>query len=273
MLRAGGLRLALLVILAMLVCAPAAAACVPDSGPNLSSRVVTSAALANYSSLECVNFQHADLRGVSFLQADLKTADFRFANVTGVDFSQATLYDSNFYGAQAARANFGQAMMQYANLHHANLQGADFIQTYLQHATLGAANTSGADFTQADTYKATGLPSSSSSGAGAVIGIIAVGLVIAVSILIAVRRGSRSAPNVRRVSSPQPAFGASVSDRPSGHPPGQPSAQTVDQPPGDAPSGDGDEVAELAQLAALHKRGALTDEEFLAAKQKIIDAG
>jgi hypothetical protein len=48
MLRTGAIRLLLLAILALLACAPAAAACAPDSGPNLSNRVVTSAALGNY---------------------------------------------------------------------------------------------------------------------------------------------------------------------------------------------------------------------------------
>ena len=192
MLRAGGVRLLLLAILALLACAPAAAACAPDSGPNLSNRVVTSGELTKYSSLECVNFQHADLRGISFLQADLKTADFRYTIVTGDDFSQATLQDSNFYGAQAARANFGQAMMQYANLRDANLQGADFIQTYLQHATLNGSNTSGADFTQADTYDSSGVLSSSGSGSVTVIIFIAIGLLIAVPVLITILKVSKA---------------------------------------------------------------------------------
>jgi hypothetical protein len=52
----------------------------------------------------------------------------------------------------------------------------------------------------------------------------------------------------------------------------RPRERPTGQPPGDSPSGDGDEVTQLAQLAALHKGGALTDEEFLAAKQKIIGA-
>jgi uncharacterized protein YjbI with pentapeptide repeats len=190
MLRTGGARFLLLAVLALLVCAPAAAACAPDSGPNLAHRVVTSGDLTKYSSLECANFQDADLRGVSFLQADLKTADFRKAIVTGDDFSQATLQGSNFYGAQAARADFGQAMMQYANLRNANLQGASFIQTYLEHASLTGSNTSGADFTQADTYDSTGVPSSSNSPTGIflVIIFVFVGLVIAIPTVIVIRK-------------------------------------------------------------------------------------
>jgi uncharacterized protein YjbI with pentapeptide repeats len=190
--RTGAVLFVLPAILALLVSAPAAAACAPDSGPNLSNRVVTSADVTKYSSLECVNFQHADLRGISFLQDDLKTADFRYANVAGDDFSQATLEGSNFYGAQAARANFGQAMMQYANVRDANLQGADFIQTYLEHASLNGSSTSGADFTQADVYDSTGVPSGSGSGGLIVLIPIAVGLLIAVPVLIAVRRSSKS---------------------------------------------------------------------------------
>jgi uncharacterized protein YjbI with pentapeptide repeats len=191
-LRTGGVRFLLLAILALLACAPAAAACAPDSGPNLAHRVVTSADLTKFASLECVDFQDADLRGISFLQADLTTADFRKAIVTGDDFSQATLQGSNFYGAQAARANFGQAMMQYANVRDANLQGADFIQTYLEHASLTGSNTSGADFTQADTYDSTGVPSSSGFGGLTVIIFIAVGLPIAVPILIVIWKKSNS---------------------------------------------------------------------------------
>ncbi len=190
MLRTGGVRLLLFVTLTLVACAPAAAACRADSGPNLSNRVVTGADLTRYSSLQCVNFQHADLRGLSFLQADLKVADFRYSIVTGDDFSQATLQGSNFYGAQAAGANFGQATMQYANLRSANLQGADFIQTYLQHATLNGSNTSGADFTQADTYESTGIPSS--SGSGTVIIFIAVGLLVAIPILLTVWKLAKS---------------------------------------------------------------------------------
>jgi uncharacterized protein YjbI with pentapeptide repeats len=192
MVRAGAVRFLLLAILALLACAPVAAACTPDSGPNLSNRVVTSGDLAKYSSLECANFQHADLRGVSFLQADLKTADFRDATVTGDDFSQATLQGSNFYGAEAARANFGQAMMQYANVRDANLQNADFTQTYLEHASLTGSNTSGADFTQADTYGSTGVPSDSAFGGFTLLIIVAVGLLIAVPILLAIWRSSKS---------------------------------------------------------------------------------
>jgi hypothetical protein len=206
MLRAGAVRWLVLAIMALLECAPAAAACAPDSGPNLSNRVVTSADLAKYSSLECVNFQHADLRGVSFLQADLKTADFRHATVTGDDFSQATLQGSNFSGAQAARANFGQAMMQYANVRDANLRGADFIQTYLEHASLTGSNTSGADFTQADTYDASGVPSGSGFGGFAVVIFIAVGLLVAVPILIAIWR-SRGGGVRREPVSPPPTSG------------------------------------------------------------------
>ena len=260
MLRAGAIRFLLLAIVMLVACAPAAAACAPDSGPNLSHRVVTSAEIASYSSLECANFQHADLRGISFLQADLKTADFRFAIVTGDDFSQATLYDSNFYGAQAAHADFGQAMMQYANLHHANLQGADFIQTYLEHATLGGANTSGANFTQADTYKTTGLPSSSGSGALIVIILIVVALLIAVPILITTRRTKTPKAATRTPPrSAQASFAAFKSNDP--------------RPASPREAAPGDDVTELAQLTALHQSGALTDEEFSAAKQKIIDAG
>lgn len=192
MLRAGAVRCFLLAILALLACAPVAAACAPDSGPNLAKRVVTTADLTKYSSLECVNFQHADLRGLSFLQADLKTADFRDATVTGDDFSQATLQGSNFYGAEAARANFGQAMMQYANVRHADLQGADFIQTYLQHASLTGSNTAGADFTQADVYESTGVPSKSRFGGLTVLIFVAVALLIAVPILIVVWRNYKS---------------------------------------------------------------------------------
>ncbi len=190
MLRTGGARF-LLAVMALLVYAPVAAACAPDSGPNLSNRVLTSAEVTKYSSLECVNFQHADLRGISFLQSDLKTADFRHAIVTGDDFSQATLQGSNFYGAQAAGADFGQAMMQYANINDADLQGADFIQTYLEHATLNGSNVSGANFTQADTYDSTGLSSSSSSGGVTAIIFIAVGLLIAVPIAVAVWKLSK----------------------------------------------------------------------------------
>jgi hypothetical protein len=264
MFRAGAVRLLLLAILALLACAPAAAACAPDSGPNLSNRVVTSADLTNYSSLECVNFQHADLRGLSFVQADLKTADFRFAIVTGDDFSQATLYDSNFYGAQAARANFGQATMQYANLHNANLQGADFIQTYLQHATLGGSNTSGADFTQADTYDATGLPSSSGSGGFIVIIFIVVGLLVGLPILIMVRKMSKS-----ETKTPPVAAQASFRPRDSN----RPSPVATDPSPRGSASASGDQITALEQLSTLHESGALTDEEFAAEKQKIIGAG
>jgi uncharacterized protein YjbI with pentapeptide repeats len=188
--RIGAVRFLLPVIVALMACAPAAAACAPDSGPNLSNRVVASADLTKYSSLECVNFQHADLRGISFLQADLKTADFRYAIVTGDDFSQATLEGSNFYGARAARADFGQAMMQYANLNDADLQGAQFVQTYLQHATLTGSNTSGADFTQADIYESTGIPSGSGSFPALI--LIPIGLLIIVPIVIVIWRSSRS---------------------------------------------------------------------------------
>jgi hypothetical protein len=260
MLRAGTIRFLLLAILTLLVCAPAAAACALDSGANLSNRVVTSADLANYSSLECVNFQHADLRGVSFLQADLKYADFRFANVTGDDFSQATLYDSDFYGAQAARADFGQAMMQYTNLHHANLQGADFIQTYLEHAALGAANTSGANFTQADTYAATGVPSGSSAAGVLVILLIAVGLLIAVPILIRIiwkkSRPSRASANTSSRSSATPASLLSSA-------PQSPGAGAVD-------SSAVDPLAEVEKLDQMHKRGELSDNEFDAAKKRVL---
>ena len=209
MLRAGAIRCLSLAILAPLACAPAAAACAPDSGPNLSNRVVTNAALSRHSSLECANFQNSDLRGLSFLQADLETADFRHANVTAVDFSQATLKGSNFFGAHAARASFGQAMMQYANLGNADLKGADFIQTYLEHAVLTGANTSGADFTQADTYKTTGLPSSSGFGGAAVLIIIAVVLLIALPFMLGVLRAKvGGVPRMRREPvSPPPTSG------------------------------------------------------------------
>jgi Pentapeptide repeats (8 copies)/Short C-terminal domain len=260
MLRTGGLRLLLLAVLALLASAPAAAACAPDSGPNLSNRVVTSGDLATHPSLECANFQHADLRGLSFVQADLKTADFRYANVTGDDFTQAELYDSNFYGARAARAHFGQATMQYANLQHANLQGADFTQTSLQHAGLGGSNTSGADFTQADTYRTTGLPSGSGLGGVALIIFIAIGLLVAVAILSTIRKmSSRSGRPIRTTQ-------ARSAPPKSNRPRSVPAAPS----PRDSGSADGDDVTQLAQLTALHERGELTDEEFSAAKQRII---
>jgi uncharacterized protein YjbI with pentapeptide repeats len=192
MFRAGAVRCLLLAVLALSVCAPAAAACAPDSGPNLSNRVVTTDDLSKYSSLECANFQHADLRGLSFIQADLKTADFRDAKVTGDDFTQATLKGANFYGAQAAGAKFGQAEMQYANVRDANLQGADFTQTYLEHASLTGSNTSGADFTQADTYASSGVPSDSKSKGFVLIVFIVLGLVIAVPVLMVLWRATRT---------------------------------------------------------------------------------
>ena len=41
-------------------------------------------------------------------------------------------------------------------------------------------------------------------------------------------------------------------------------------PPAAAPAGGGDLVAQLKQLGELHTQGAITDEEFMAAKAKLL---
>ena len=53
-------------------------------------------------------------------------------------------------------------------------------------------------------------------------------------------------------------------------PPQQQYAAPPPPPPAAAPAGGGDLVAQLKQLGELHTQGAITDEEFTAAKAKLL---
>jgi hypothetical protein len=53
-------------------------------------------------------------------------------------------------------------------------------------------------------------------------------------------------------------------------PPPQYAQQPPPPPPPAAPAGGGDLVAQLKQLGELHTQGAITDEEFTAAKAKLL---
>jgi hypothetical protein len=53
-------------------------------------------------------------------------------------------------------------------------------------------------------------------------------------------------------------------------PPTTPAASAPAAPAGPAPSAAGDPIGEIERLAALHTSGALTDEEFAAAKKSVI---
>ena len=87
------------------------------------------------------------------------------------------------------------AMLRSHQAFAANLPGGTRISLKfcdLAGIDLSGRKLAGADFTQADIYKSTGISSGSGSGGVVVIIFVAIGLLIAVPVLITIRRLSKS---------------------------------------------------------------------------------
>ena len=87
------------------------------------------------------NLSGANLRGTTFVEADLLFATFIEANMSGADLSlanvsRADLSGADLSGAHLEQANLHQANFRGANLRAANLRGAFLLETDLRDAVL-----------------------------------------------------------------------------------------------------------------------------------------
>lgn len=74
----------------------------------------------DHSNLTGIRFREADLRGIAFYEVGLAQADFTNANLSGARFDRSGLRDARFIGARLVGASF-----QNVDLHGADFSGAD----------------------------------------------------------------------------------------------------------------------------------------------------
>ncbi|ETX02589.1 MAG: hypothetical protein ETSY1_02985 [Candidatus Entotheonella factor] len=101
-----------------------------------------------------LNLQDYDLRGVIFINADLREADLRGANLekaylTGAELEGAHLSGANLNGADLRQAQLFRADLSHAQMQHATLSGADLRQAILSGADLSDARIQDADLSEA----------------------------------------------------------------------------------------------------------------------------
>jgi uncharacterized protein YjbI with pentapeptide repeats len=78
------------------------------------------------------NFRSQDLKGLSFVQANLNHADFTGANLSGADLDGADLSDanlnwSNLKGANLKGTNLKGAKMPDGRTHNDHLESANYL--------------------------------------------------------------------------------------------------------------------------------------------------
>jgi uncharacterized protein YjbI with pentapeptide repeats len=77
------------------------------------------------------DFRGADLRDISFREADLSYCDFAGANLFNANLSGATLRGVNFAGARLENADLSHADLREAIIEGADLTGTDIWRTNL----------------------------------------------------------------------------------------------------------------------------------------------
>ncbi|MDF5714638.1 MAG: pentapeptide repeat-containing protein [Rhizonema sp. NSF051] len=92
----------------------------------------------------------ANLTGVNFSKANLKSSYFGDANLTGVNFSDANLSSADFGDANLTGANLSHADLRRINLSSSNLSGANLSNANLSNANLTSADLSNTDLSNAN---------------------------------------------------------------------------------------------------------------------------
>jgi hypothetical protein len=93
----------------------------------------------------------ANLKGATFLKADMNRVNLDGATLTNADLSDAVLHGSTMLGAYCANTNFGgakiaRAYLSYARLTGANFQDAELVSSELVHVDWERADVKGAMF-------------------------------------------------------------------------------------------------------------------------------
>lgn len=106
--------------------------------------------------LRGIYFIDADLRNFNFHKSNLHEARFMKVDLRNVDFSQANLHEAkmwrgNLGGVNLSRADLRRTAIEYSNLSQANLQNANLkdarlVEVDLRNANLAHANLSGITF-------------------------------------------------------------------------------------------------------------------------------
>jgi hypothetical protein len=217
-------------------------------GPKAKSPEKTSPSTNRFRETHWQNYSGTTLVGADFATRDLSHSKFDKALLGDANFKRAILMDAKFRGAYANGADFYEADLEGADFTGATLRDANFSEAILERVNFSEADLFGASFQGASWSDETKWPAHFEPPKGLMVHVSAT-------------EAPSGEPSNSEVSD-STSDSAAIPTPPSTSSEATSTSQDRNDP---------DLPAQLAQLAALHDAGSLSDEEFQAAKAKLLD--